>query len=89
MKITIYKEPIDVDIVNKIRGLMWKDSIEKPVILLNCKSIHTFFMLFNIDAYFLDKNFNVIEKVLNIKPNKIIISPPNTKHVVELMSKKR
>lgn len=85
----INKELVEVKPINKIIGLMFKKNINQPVILLNCKSIHTYFMKFKIDVYFLDKNFNVIKEVLNVDKNRIIAAPKLTKHVVERKTKKR
>lgn len=89
MKVMIDKELVEVDKVNKIVGLMFKKNIRKPVMLYNCKSIHTFFMNFNIDVYFLDNKFNVIDKKLNVSKNKIILAPRLTKHVIEMKAKER
>jgi uncharacterized membrane protein (UPF0127 family) len=38
------------------------------MLIERCNAIHTFFMSFAIDAYFLDSSDNLIKHVKNIKP---------------------
>lgn len=38
------------------------------MLILNCNSIHTFFMAFPIDATFLDRNGKVVKVVRGIRP---------------------
>ena len=54
----------------RLMGLMFKDSIDKDGVLYipKCKSIHTCFMKFSIDALFVNKNFEVVKIVENLKP---------------------
>lgn len=68
MKVIIAKSFKD-----KLFGLMFKKNINYGLLLNNCKSIHTFFMLENIDVLLLDKNNKILEINRNINPNKIII----------------
>ena len=57
----------------KLLGLMFKKNINYGLLIINCKSIHTFFMKENIDVILLDKNNKILKINKNIKPNKIII----------------
>jgi uncharacterized protein len=49
-----------------------------------CSAIHTFFMLFPIDALFLDEHHRITKALVNMKPFRIAISPRGTKSVLEL-----
>ena len=58
----------------RLTGLMFKkDKITDIYLFPRCGSIHTFFMKQNIDICILDKNYNVVFKKENLKPNKILI----------------
>ncbi len=69
---------------NRFIGLMFKKNINYGLLLKNCKSIHTFFMLEEIDVIATDKNDIIIKKYKNLKPWKILIAPKNTKNIYEL-----
>ena len=49
MKVKIAKSFKD-----KLLGLMYQKNIDYGLLITNCKSIHTFFMLENIDVLLLD-----------------------------------
>ena len=68
MKIIIAKNFKD-----KLFGLMCKKNIDYGLLIKNCKSIHTFFMLESIDVLLLDQNNKILKIKRNIKPNKILI----------------
>lgn len=68
----------------RLIGLMFKKNINYGLLFKHCKSIHTFFMLEEIDVIATDKNDNIIKKYKNIKPWKILIAPKNTKNIYEL-----
>lgn len=54
----------------RLRGLIGKDNIsdEYALMITPCNSIHMFFMRFNLDVIFIDKNNRVIHLIKNIKP---------------------
>ena len=68
MKILIAKTFKD-----KLLGLMNKKNIDYGLLIENCKSIHTFFMLENIDVLLLDKDNRVLMINRDIKPKRILI----------------
>lgn len=73
----------------KLIGLMFKKKpINYGLLLKNTNGIHTFFMYQNIDVYLLDKDYNVIESIRNIKPWRIILPKKNVTHTLELPIKK-
>lgn len=70
-------------------GLMGKSfSDDYPgLLLMNCSSIHTFFMKKNIDAIYLSKDFKVLE-IETILPWRIGKIVRGAKHILELPEKK-
>jgi len=58
---------------DRFLGLMGKKNINYSLLIINCKSIHTFFMKENIDVLLLDKNNKILDIKRNIPPNKILI----------------
>lgn len=74
---------------DRLKGLMFKETLEPKtgLLLVNCKSIHMFFMKFSLDLIFLDKNMNILKITKNIKPGKIDLGIKNTKYVLELPCK--
>ena len=58
---------------DKLMGFMFKKSADYAILFEKCNSIHTFFMRFNIDVIFMDKNKNVIKEVKNLKPWRIAV----------------
>ena len=58
---------------DKLLGLMNKKNIDYGLLLKNCKSIHTFFMLENIDVILLDQDNRILMINRNVKPGKILI----------------
>lgn len=85
-----YKEiPVEVvvakNILNRLLGLMFKNNLSenKCLILSPCNSIHTCFMKFNIDVFFVDKNLFIIKIIRNISPWKFTWIYFSAKHVIE------
>lgn len=82
MKIKIAKSFKD-----KLLGLMNKKNIDYGLLITNCKSIHTFFMLESIDVLLLDTNNRILMINRNVKPNKILIfNNKNKTNILELPS---
>ncbi len=80
MKIKIAKNFKD-----KLIGLMNKKNIDYGLLITNCKSIHTFFMLENIDILLLDQNNRILMINRNVSPNKILIyKNKNKTNILEL-----
>lgn len=68
----------------RLVGLLNKKSIkDEGLLLMNCSSIHCFFMKFTIDAVYLSKDMNVLDKE-TVSPWKIGKFVKKTKHVLEL-----
>lgn len=68
----------------RLFGLMFKKNISNGLLFKNCRSIHTFFMLEEIDVIATDDNDKIIKTYKNIKPCRILIAPKKTKNIYEL-----
>jgi len=70
----------------RLKGLLGKESMEDGTALWirNANSIHTFFMKFEIDVMFLDKNLKVKKCIQGVKPNEIIWPIWGARSVVEM-----
>ena len=80
MKVKIAKSFKD-----KLLGLMYQKNIDYGLLITNSKSIHTFFMLENIDVLLLDKNNRILMINRNVKPNKVLIfNNKNKTNILEL-----
>jgi len=68
----------------RFKGLMGKKDIDFALLFCNLKdsSIHTHFMRFEIDVYFLDENNVVFEKV-SLKPWKFYKPEKQAKYILE------
>ena len=72
---------------DKLFGLMNKKNIDYGLLIKNCKSIHTFFMLESIDVLLLDKDNKILSIKRIVTPNKIVIfSNKKRTNILELPS---
>jgi len=66
---------MDIDFANnsfsRMKGLMFKNTINKGLLLKPANSIHTLFMKFPIDVVYIDKSSKIIKVSKNMKPWKI------------------
>lgn len=67
-------------------GLLSKASIsdDEGLIIKPCCSVHTFFMKFNIDVLFINKQNKIIALYKNVPKNKILPIHLNSNYVIEL-----
>lgn len=99
MRVSIFNETKNKQILDsvvyatsffdRLKGLIPYDGLLKNegMFLFNCTSIHTFFMSFAIDCYFLDKENRVLKIANNLKPYRFFIGPfLDVKHVLEVAS---
>ena len=70
--------------LNRFKGLMGKKDIDFAMLFSNLKdsSIHTSFMRFEIDVYFLDENGTVYEKT-SLKPWSFYRPKKQAKYILE------
>lgn len=68
---------------DRLLGLMFQRKFKEEYLFPNCKSIHTFFMRFNIDIIAINNDNKIIKIYKDISPNKIIFMPKDTHAVLE------
>ena len=74
-------------VFKRLLGYMFRKKPHHDAILfVPCNSIHTFFMKFNIDVLFINKNFVVIKKIENLGSGKVIMPVLDAKLVMEAKS---
>lgn len=56
--------------IDRMIGLMFKEKMMgfDALLIEPCNSIHTFFMCYPIDVIFLNKNYEVVKIIRNMKP---------------------
>ena len=72
----------------KFRGLMFSKP-KNLVFVLDRETrigaiVHMFFVFYSINVYWLDKNMNIVDKKINLKPFRIAIPKKKAKCIVEL-----
>ena len=70
--------------LKRLMGYMFRKEPNNEALMIKpCNSIHTFFMKFNIDVIFVNKNMEVIKKVENLKSGKVIMPIKDAWAVIE------
>ncbi len=88
-------ESIDVTVIHansffkRLKGLMGKRDFDEAMLFSKLKdsSIHSHFMMFEIDAYFLDENKIIFEKA-TLKPWKFHRPKKQAKYILETKKNK-
>ena len=73
----------------RMRGLLGRDGLPpgEGLLITRCRSIHTLFMRFAIDAIFLDGDFAPVKRVEGIRPWRFCVwGGPRARHVLEVRS---
>jgi len=75
-----------VTFFQRTRGLLGRKKIKEGegLYIPECRSIHTFFMMFTIDVVFIDGDNRITRVVPGLVPFRIAFGPRNTAGVVEL-----
>ena len=70
----------------RLKGLMFsKEMRDFDGLIINpCNSIHTFFMCYNIDVLFLDKEYKIIKIIRDLTPWKMTLVYFKASQVLEL-----
>ncbi len=82
-------------IISRALGLMFKRDFDDVLVLVmpyesRINGIHTCFMRFPIDVYFLDSKGNLVDKAKNVKPWKLGVYPKKpAKYIIEVKAGKR
>ena len=80
----------DIDIyvadtfMGRLKGLLGTKSLAEHtgLILVNCNSIHMFFMKYPIDVVYVDEDYTIVKLVENLKPGRINLCF-KAKHTIE------
>jgi len=90
VKVLKYKDETIINVfiadsyTKRLFGYMFRKKPHHDAIMLKpCNSIHTFSMRFNIDALFLNENMQVIKKIENLRPWRIVTKIRGAKTVIE------
>jgi uncharacterized membrane protein (UPF0127 family) len=72
----------------RLRGLTWRrrSRAGPGMLILHCRSVHTFGMLFRLDLYFLDSGGDVVREVRRVGPGRVV-SCRRAESVVEIPSR--
>jgi uncharacterized protein len=66
--------------------MLRKKPHHEAILITPCNSIHSFFMRFEIDVLFVDKDLIVVKKIEALKASKMIMPVKNAVSVVETMA---
>jgi uncharacterized membrane protein (UPF0127 family) len=70
----------------RFAGFMFKKKPYYALLFENCKSVHTFFMRFDLDIVFLDKNGQALKSKKNVRPWRIVFPVKNAVSILEIPS---
>lgn len=79
-----YKLIICNNFFNRLTGLMFKKNIDFCLLFPRCNSIHTFFMMENINVIMTNKNNKILYIFKEVKPWRIILPKKNVYNTYEL-----
>ena len=69
---------------SRFKGFMMCKKIDSALLFDRCNSIHTFFMVSNIDVILCDSNNIVLEYYNDVGPNRVIISKKGATRIYEV-----
>jgi uncharacterized membrane protein (UPF0127 family) len=74
------------NIFYRMKGLMFSKQLPNcdGFLISPCNSIHTFFMLYDLDIVFLDKDFETVKIIYNMSPWKMTWIYFRARHVLEM-----
>jgi uncharacterized membrane protein (UPF0127 family) len=67
-------------------GFMFKKSVSYALLFNNCRAIHTFFMRFDLDVVYLDKDNRIVKVVKSLKPFKMVFPAKTAVSILEIPS---
>jgi hypothetical protein len=72
--------------LSRLVGLLGRGSLKnnEGLLISPCDSIHTFGMLFSIDAVFVDEGYKVVRVYEAVRPFRIVLPVKRAKGVIEL-----
>jgi uncharacterized membrane protein (UPF0127 family) len=69
---------------HRFKGFMLKKEANYALLFKGCKSVHTFFMRFDLDIVYLDKENRVIKIIKQLKPFRVAMYVRNAVSILEL-----
>lgn len=86
----IYKVDVIEDVsiadtfIKRFMGYMFREEPHHRAIMFKpCNSIHTFFMKFHIDVIFVNENMEIVKKIENLAPDKVVFPVKDAVVVIE------
>lgn len=73
-------------ILSRFLGFMFKPKADYGIVFFNCRSVHTFFMRFNLDILYLDNDNRVLKIKKDLSPWKIAKPVKNSSTILEIPS---
>lgn len=70
----------------RFKGFMLKKEADYALLFKNCKSVHTFFIRFDLDIIYLDKENKVIKIIKQLKPFRVAMCVKNAVSILEIPS---
>ena len=70
--------------LSRLKGFMFKRKIEYALLFNKCNSIHTFFMISNIDVILCNDDNIILYYYKDLAPNKVILPKKGVTRVFEL-----
>jgi len=90
MRVIVNNKPLKTGVANnfftRLKGLLGRRFMPagEALVIYPCNSIHTFFMKFNIDVVFLDKNLMIKRVIRNLKPFRAVPYVKGAYYAVEM-----
>ena len=86
-KVLIEKIKLADSFWSRFKGLMLTQPMQdnEAILISQCKQVHTHFMNYAIDIYYLDKQMQVLDKLLNVQPWGFTRYYKNAYYVLETM----
>lgn len=72
------------DFFHRFKGFMLKKEIDCALLFKRCNSIHTFFMVSNIDVLFCNEDNVILYYYRDVTPNKVLLPKKGVSRVYEL-----
>ena len=73
-----------ISFFNRFKGFMMCKKIDYALLFKRCNSIHTFFMVSNIDVILCNDDNTILYYYRNVTPNKVILPKKGVTRVYEL-----
>lgn len=73
----------DTFIKRFVKYMFREEPHHEAIIIKNCRCIHTFFMNFSIDVLFINENMEIIKKINNLQPGKIVMPVRCSRMVIQ------